>query len=95
MLVTVKDDILEMNVKSRMRYTGQSEWSCTVRRGGHIQSIVGTECSTRQEASKVLVDLAANLTSGKWELGTVSGKPCAKRVEAFTPQKLNKRPLVA
>ena len=81
MLVTVKDDILEMNVVARVK-SDETVWSCSVRKGGHIQSIVGTECSTRQEASKVLVDLAADLTSGKWEIGTMNGRPYAKRAVA-------------
>ena len=85
MLVTVKDDILEMNVISRVKEGGETVWSCSVRRGGHIQSIVGTECSTRQTASKVLVDLSEDLRTGKWEIATVNGKPYARPVGALMP----------
>ena len=78
MLVTVKDDILEMNVISRMNDSGETVFSCSVRRGGHIQSIVGTECSTFALAEILLEDLARDLKSGKWEIGTVNGRPYAR-----------------
>ena len=79
MLVTVKDDILEMNVISRVKDSGETVWSVSTRRGGHIQSIVGTECSFEGTAEILLKDLAADLKSGKWVLGTVNARPYAKR----------------
>ena len=82
MLVTVKDDILEMNVISRMKDNGETVFSCSVRRGGHIQSIVGTECSTFALAEIVLENLAGDLKSGKWVIGTMNSRPYAKRAVA-------------
>ena len=82
MLVVVKDDILEMNVMSRVKEGGEKVWSCSVRKGGHIQSIIGTECSFEGVAEILLKDLAADLKSGKWEIGTMNGRPYAKRAVA-------------
>ena len=79
MLAVVKDDILEMNVMSRVKDSGETVWSVSVRRGGHIQSIVGTECSFEGTAEILLKDLAADLSSGKWEIGTMNSRPYAKR----------------
>ena len=81
MLVTVENDILEMNVVARYK-DGAPVYSVAVRRGGHIQSIVGTECSTSALAEILLEDLAEDLRNGKWEIGTMSGRPYAKRVVA-------------
>jgi len=78
MLVTVKDDILEMNVMSRVKDSGETVYSCSVRRGGHIQSIVGTECSFEGTAEILLKDLAEDLRNGKWEIGTMNGRPYAR-----------------
>jgi len=81
MLVTVENDILAMNVISRMNDSGETVFSCStfnVRKGGHIQSIVGTECATFALAEILLKDLAADLRSGKWEIGTMNGKPYAR-----------------
>ena len=78
MLVTVKDDILEMNVMSRVKDSGVQIWSVSVRRGGHIQSIVGTECSFEGTAEILLKDLAAVLAKGTWEIGTVNARPYAR-----------------
>jgi len=78
MLVTVKDDILEMNVMSRVKDSGETVYSCSVRRGGHIQSIVGTECSFEGTAEILLKDLAEDLRNGTWEIGTMSGRPYAR-----------------
>ena len=77
MLVTVKDDIHEMNVIVRFK-RGKRVYSCSIRRGGHIQSIVGTECSFKGTAEILLKDLAEDLRSGKWEIGTVNGRPYAR-----------------
>ena len=79
MLVTVENDIFEMNVMSRVKDSGETVWSVSTRRGGHIQSIVGTECSFEGTAEILLKDLAADLKSGKWVLGTVNARPYAKR----------------
>ena len=78
MLVTVKDDILEMNVMSRVKDSGETVYSCSVRRGGHIQSIVGTECSFEGTAEILLKDLAEDLRNGTWEIGTMNGRPYAR-----------------
>jgi len=79
MLAVVKDDILEMNVMSRVKDSGEKVWSVSVRRGGHIQSIIGTECSFEGVAEILLKDLAKDLADGKWEIGTMNGRPYAKR----------------
>ena len=81
MLVSVENDILEMNVIVRFK-RGKRVYSCSVRRGGHIQSIVGTECALKGTAEILLKDLAADLKSGKWEIGTMNGRPCAKRTDS-------------
>ena len=81
MLVTVKDDILEMNVIVRFK-RGKRVYSCSIRRGGHIQSIVGTECSTSALAEVLLEELAKDLRSGRWEIGTMNGRPYAKRTDS-------------
>ena len=78
MLVTVKDDILEMNVISRVKDSGETVWSVSTRRGGHIQSIVGTECSFEGTAEILLKDLAEDLRNGTWEIGTMNGRPYAR-----------------
>ena len=78
MLVTVENDILEMNVMSRVKDSGETVYSCSVRRGGHIQSIVGTECSFEGTAEILLKDLAEDLRNGKWEIGTMNGRPYAR-----------------
>jgi len=88
MLVTVENDIFEMNVVSYPSWDG--EYAVSVRRGGHIQPIVGTECATRASAEECLEVLAGDLRSGKWVLGTVNGRPYVKRAAPFTPQKLNR-----
>ena len=80
MLAVVENDILEMNVISRMKDNGETVFSCSVRRGGHIQSIVGTECSTFALAEILLENLAGDLKSGKWEIGTVNARPYARKV---------------
>lgn len=92
MLVTVENDIHEMNVISRVKNSGDTVYSCSIRRGGHIQSIVGTECVLKGTAEILLKDLAEDLRSGKWVLGTVNGLPYVKRAAPFTPQKLNRVP---
>ena len=79
MLAVVENDILEMNVISRMKDNGETVFSCSVRRGGHIQSIVGTECATFALAEILLKDLATDLANGTWEIGTMNGRPYAKR----------------
>ena len=79
MLVTVENDIFEMNVMSRVKDSGETVWSVSTRRGGHIQSIVGTECPSEGVAEILLKSLAADLKSGKWVLGTVNARPYAKR----------------
>ena len=79
MLVTVKDDIHEMNVIVRFK-RGKRVYSCSIRRGGHIQSIVGTECSFKGTAEILLKDLARDLKSGKWEIGTMNSRPYARKV---------------
>ena len=81
MLAVVKDDILEMNVMSRVKDSGETVWSVSVRRGGHIQSIVGTECSFEGTAEILLKDLAADLSAGKWEIGTMNSRPYARKVQ--------------
>ena len=81
MLVTVKDDIHEMNVIVRFK-RGKRVYSCSIRRGGHIQSIVGTECSTSALAEVLLEELAKDLRSGRWEIGTMNGRPYAKRTDS-------------
>ena len=85
MLVTVENDILEMNVVEDHQW-----FSISVRRGGHIQIISGTECRTEKGAQEYLELIAEDLKSGKWELGTQDARPILKRVAAFTPQKLNR-----
>jgi hypothetical protein len=82
MLAVVENDILEMNVMSRVKDSGEQVWSVSVRRGGHIQSIVGTECSYEGVAQILLKDLATDLANGKWEIGTMNGRPYAKRAVA-------------
>jgi hypothetical protein len=81
MLVTVKNEVLEMNVAPN----AHSEWAVTVRRGGHIQRIAGTERSSEQEVSKVLVELAADLKAGKSVLSVMGYvySPPIKRKETF------------
>ena len=81
MLVSVENDIFEMNVIVRFK-NGKRVYSCSVRRGGHIQSIVGTECALKGTAEILLKDLAADLKSGKWEIGTMNGRPYAKRTDS-------------
>ncbi len=81
MLVTVENDIHEMNVIVRFK-RGKRVYSCSIRRGGHIQSIVGTECALKGTAEILLKDLAADLKSGKWEIGTMNGRPYAKRTDS-------------
>jgi hypothetical protein len=81
MLVSVENDIHEMNVIVRFK-RGKRVYSCSIRRGGHIQSIVGTECALKGTAEILLKDLAADLKSGKWEIGTMNGRPCAKRTDS-------------
>ena len=81
MLVTVENDILEMNVIVRFK-RGKRVYSCSIRRGGHIQSIVGTECSTSALAEVLLEELAKDLRSGRWEIGTMNGRPYAKRTDS-------------
>ena len=78
MLVTVENDIFEMNVMSRVKDSGETVWSVSTRRGGHIQSIVGTECSFEGVAQILLKDLATDLANGKWEIGTMNGRPYAR-----------------
>ena len=78
MLVTVKDDILEMNVVARVK-NDEVVYSVAVRRGGHIQPIIGTECAFEGTAEILLKDLAEDLKSGKWEIGTMNGKPIARK----------------
>ena len=80
MLAVVENDILEMNVMSRVKDSGETVWSVSVRRGGHIQSIVGTECSLEGTAEILLKDLAADLANGTWEIGTVNARPYARKV---------------
>ena len=82
MLVTVENDIFEMNVMSRVKDSGETVWSVSTRRGGHIQSIVGTECSFEGTAEILLKDLAEDLRNGTWEIGTMNGRPYAKRAVA-------------
>ena len=82
MLVTVKDDILEMNVMSRVKDSGETVYSCSVRRGGHIQSIVGTECSFEGVAKIFLRLLAEDLRNGTWEIGTMNSRPYARPLVA-------------
>jgi hypothetical protein len=91
---TPNGDILEMNVIVRFK-RGKRVYSCSVRRGGHIQSIVGTECATSALAEILLEDLAKDLKSGKWVLGTKNARPCLKREDIFYTPKLHKHPLVS
>ena len=88
MLVTVENDILEMNVVEDHQW-----FSVAVRRGGHIQIISGTECHTEKGAEELLEALAPDLKSGKWILGTQDARPFLKRVEPFAPVKLNNQPI--
>jgi hypothetical protein len=81
MLVSVENDIHEMNVIVRFK-RGKRVYSCSIRRGGHIQSIVGTECSTSALAEVLLEELAKDLRSGRWEIGTMNGRPYAKRTDS-------------
>ena len=78
MLVKVKDDILEMNVVARMT-DAKVSYSVAVRRGGHIQPICGTGCAFKGTAEILLKDLAEDLKSGKWVLGTQNARPYLKR----------------
>ena len=78
MLVTVKDDILEMNVVARMT-DAKVTYSVAVRRGGHIQPICGTGCATETDALDLLEALSRDLKSGKWVLGTQDARPILKR----------------
>ena len=82
MLVTVKNDVLEMNVAvhAQTEWCTNDLWAVTVRAGGHIQRIVGTERSSEQEVSKVLVELAADLKAGTHVLSTEHARPVVKRV---------------
>lgn len=93
MLVTVENDIFEMNVVSYPSWDG--EYAVSVRRGGHIQPIVGTECATSALAKLLMEDLAEDLKSGKWVLGTKNARPCLKREDIFYTPKLHKHPLVS
>ena len=79
MLVSTRYDILEMNVVERI-VDDVPVYSCAVRRGGHIQPILGTECKFAGTADILLGHLAEDLKSGKWELGTKYGRPILKRV---------------
>jgi len=79
MLVSTRYDILEMNVVARI-VDGAPVYSCAVRRGGHIQPILGTECKFVGDADILLGHLAEDLKSGKWELGTQDARPILKRV---------------
>ena len=86
---TPEGDILEMSVISRdwvsdgefadLPVLGSKVWSVSCVVGGHIQSIVGTECSSIESAVCALRDLAGDLSSGEGELGTTNGKPYVKR----------------
>lgn len=86
---TPEGDILEMSVISRdwvsdgefadLPVLGSKVWSVSCVVGGHIQSIVGTECSSLESAECALRDLAGDLSSGEGELGTTNGKPYVKR----------------
>ena len=82
MLVTVENDILEMNVMSRVKDGGEQVWSVSVRRGGHIQSIVGTECSFEGVAKIFLRLLAEDLANGTMEIGTMNSRPYARPMSA-------------
>ena len=95
MLAKVDNDIFEMNVTSRVKDSGEKVWSVAVRRGGHMQSIVGTECSFEGVAEILMQDLAVDLANGTWVLGTVNGRPYAKRADPVTPQYLNNPPISA
>ncbi len=78
MLAKVENDIFEMNVTSRVKDSGAKVWAVAVRRGGHKQSIVGTECSLEGVAEILMNDLAVDLANGTWEIGTVNGRPYAR-----------------
>tara|TARA_B110000858_G_scaffold170789_1_gene200808 strand:- start:1 stop:276 length:276 start_codon:yes stop_codon:yes gene_type:complete len=78
MLVSTRYDILEMNVVARYK-DGVPVYSVAVRRGGHIQPILGTECKFVGDADILLGHLAEDLKSGKWELGTQDARPILKR----------------
>ena len=78
MLVTVENDIHEMNVVARYK-DGAPVYSVAVRRGGHIQPIIGTECAFEGTAEILLKDLAEDLRNGTWEIGTMSGRPYARK----------------
>ena len=74
MLVSTKDDILEMNIIDQ-----EMAYVIGVRRGGHIQAITGTECYRLGDADVLLSKLADDLKSGKWVLGTKDARPILKR----------------
>ena len=78
MLVSTREDILEMNVVARYK-DGVPVYSCAVRRGGHIQPILGTACFTETDALDLLGALAEDLKSGQWVLGTQDARPILKR----------------
>ena len=79
MLVTVENDIHEMNVVARYK-DGAPVYSVAVRRGGHIQPITGTGCATETDALDLLEALSRDLKSGQWVLGTQDARPILKRV---------------
>ena len=91
---TPNGDILEMNTVVQMKGDDRY-YSVSVRRGGHIQPIVGTECATSALAKLLMEDLAKDLKSGKWVLGTKNARPCLKREDIFYTPKLHKHPLVS
>jgi len=83
MLVTLPcGDILEMNISQTPPRSKQSVM-LTVRRGGHIQRIVNTECSSKSMATELLEWVAEELRAGICYLGTSNGKPVVITTECL------------
>ena len=75
MLVKTPDgEWLEMNV-SETEMDGDICAFVTVRKGGHIQRITNTVCSSRMIAYELLCDVAKELRSGVSVIGTSNGQP--------------------
>ena len=75
MLVTLPcGDILEMNISKTPPRSNQTVM-LTVRRGGHMQRIANTQCSSKMVAHELLVWVAEELRQGISVLGTSNGQP--------------------